>query len=91
MEKYINITLSEEVEEEGYMNEEISRDELEGSIAKLKKNSAPGPDNIFTELIINAGDSLISTLLYIFNKSIEEGRIPIQWKRANVKFLKKSR
>ncbi|CAG2210033.1 unnamed protein product [Mytilus edulis] len=37
MEKYINITLSEEVEEEGYMNEEISRDELEGSIAKLKK------------------------------------------------------
>ncbi|VDI64334.1 Hypothetical predicted protein [Mytilus galloprovincialis] len=91
MEKYINITLSEEVEEEGYMNEEISRDELEGSIAKLKKNSAPGPDNIFTELIINAGDSLISTLLHIFNKSIEEGRIPIQWKRANVKFLKKSR
>ncbi|VDI43508.1 Hypothetical predicted protein [Mytilus galloprovincialis] len=90
MEKYINITLSEEVEEEGYMNEEISRDELEGSIAKLKKNSAPGPDNIFTELIINAGDSLISTLLHIFNKSIEEGRIPIQWKRANVKFLKKA-
>ncbi|VDI25109.1 Hypothetical predicted protein, partial [Mytilus galloprovincialis] len=72
------------------MNEEISRDELEGSIAKLKKNSAPGPDNIFTELIINAGDSLISTLLHIFNKSIEEGRIPIQWKRANVKFLKKA-
>ncbi|CAC5403648.1 unnamed protein product [Mytilus coruscus] len=34
-------------------------------------------------------DSLISTLLYIFNKSITEGRIPIQWKRANVKCLKK--
>ena len=64
-------------------------DELEGAIARLKRDSAPGPDSIFTDLISNADKSILAVILFIFNKSWQEGQIPVQWKRANVKFLKK--
>ena len=73
MRKYAEITMTEDEMEEEYYNNVITMDELEGAIARLKKESAPGPDCIFTNLILNAGESMISAILYLFNKSWKEG------------------
>ena len=53
--------------------------------------ATPGPDNIFSKLLINADITDLDFLLQIFIKSWNEGYLPKQWKKANVKFLKKNR
>jgi hypothetical protein len=49
--------------EEDYYNKEISMDELEGAVSRLKIDSAPGPDNIFSKLLINADITVLDFLL----------------------------
>jgi len=91
MKEYITIcteTSNQEIESQRY-NEYITMDELEGSILKLKKETAPGPDHFYTELFIKSGTELRRKLLEIFNQSWESGILPMNWRRANVKFLKK--
>ncbi|CAG2198582.1 unnamed protein product [Mytilus edulis] len=89
--QYISISTSNQEENTDNIkyNDYITMEELEGSIFKLKKESAPGPDFFFTELFINGGSELKSKLLDIINQSWEEGIIPLNWRRANVKFIKK--
>ncbi|VDI77795.1 Hypothetical predicted protein [Mytilus galloprovincialis] len=67
----------------------IKQDELAGAVYRLKNETCPGPDNYFSLLFINGDDNLYSTLLYIMNKSWDEGSLPKSWKQANVKFIKK--
>ena len=90
MGEYITMTLSDDEGEEDYYNKEISMDELEGAVSRLKIDSAPGPDNIFSKLLINADITVLDFLLQIFIKSWNEGYLPKQWKKANVEFLKKN-
>lgn len=91
MGEYITMTLSDDEGEDDYYNKEISMDELEGAVSRLKIDSRPGPDNIFSKLLINADKTVLDFLLQIFIKSWKEGYLPKQWKKANVKFLKKTR
>ncbi|CAG2243558.1 unnamed protein product [Mytilus edulis] len=91
MKKYKNISeemFDQEMEEKEY-NEPIDPDELIGAIQRLKNDTAPGPDQIFSELLMKADESLYSVLSYVFNKSWEEGKLPKPWKLANVKFIRK--
>jgi hypothetical protein len=83
------MTLSDDEGEDDYYNREISMDELEGAISRLKIESAPGPDNIFSKLLINADKTDLDLLLQIFTKSWKEGYLPKQWNKANVKFIEK--
>ena len=48
------MTLSDDEGEDDYYNREISMDELEGAISRLKIESAPGPDNIFSKFRYNS-------------------------------------
>ncbi|VDI25046.1 Hypothetical predicted protein [Mytilus galloprovincialis] len=75
--------------EEKEYNEPIDLDELIGAIQRLKNDTAPGPDQIFSELLMKADESLYNVLSYVFNKSWEEGKLPKPWKLANVKFIRK--
>ncbi|XP_063409131.1 uncharacterized protein LOC134692603 [Mytilus trossulus] len=71
------------------INFAIEQDERAGAVYRLKNETCPGPDNYFSLLFINGDDNLYSTLLYIMNKSWDEGSLPKSWKQANVKFIKK--
>jgi hypothetical protein len=64
-------------------------EELEGAIYNLRKEFAPGPDFFFSELFINGGAEIKRKLLDIINQSWEEGVLPMEWRRANVKLFKK--
>ena len=72
MGEYITMTLSDDEGEEDYSNKEISMDELEGAVSRLKIDSAPGPDNIFSKLLINADITVLDFLLQFFIKSWKE-------------------
>ena len=53
-------------------------------ILKLKPGSAPGPDNITARFLITNVDAMAPALCKIFNKSVQTGVIPEDWKLANV-------
>ena len=50
----------------------------------LKPNSAPGPDKISPRFLQSNAEALAPALAAIFNKSLQEGTVPDDWKCANV-------
>jgi hypothetical protein len=63
---------------------EISRREIIKKIDKLKKDSAPGPDNIHPRLLKELKHQIADPLAKIFRKSLDSGIIPADWKKAKV-------
>jgi len=74
-----------------YLNEPILETEVISAINKLKINKAPGPDGITNNAIKQAKDTLTTLYTTLFNKIIEEGTLPSQWKEANMKLLYKGK
>ena len=53
-------------------------------ISELKQESAPGPDGITPLLLKELSADAAPALAIIFNKSLDEGVVPEDWKEANV-------
>jgi hypothetical protein len=51
---------------------------------KLNTSKSPGPDNLHPMLIFHLREQLALPLSLIFTKSLEEHKLPAQWKEANV-------
>ena len=62
----------------------ISSETVKKKIMKLKPGSAPGPDKITAGFLIENVDAMAPALAVIFNKSLETGVVPEDWKTANV-------
>jgi len=66
-------------------NIEITRDNVLNKLNKLNSNKVPGVDGIVPRIKVENSDVLSEPLLYIYyKKSIECGRVPSDWKKANV-------
>ena len=74
---------------DAFLNRPISYDEVEASIQRLQKHKAPGPDNIFTNMLLKANETVIQAVTILIQKSWNAKKLPKIWKRANVKFLMK--
>ena len=72
-----------------FLNEKIREEETEAAIQLLHKDKAPGPDNIYGELLQEGSQALIKAINVLFNKSWSEKIVPQDWKVAKVKFLRK--
>jgi len=57
---------------------------VKDKIRDLKQDSAPGPDGITPLLLKELSADAAPALAAIFNKSLEEGIVPADWKEANV-------
>ena len=57
---------------------------IEEKLSKLDINKAYGPDGIPPIVLKELRSSLSTPLSYLFNKSIESGTLPEEWKTANV-------
>ena len=57
---------------------------IEEKLSKLNINKAYGPDGIPPIVLKELRESLSTPLSYLFNKSIESGALPEEWKTANV-------
>ena len=72
-----------------FLNEKIREEETEAAIQLLHQDKAPGPDNIYAELLQEGSQALIKAINVLFNKSWSEKIVPQDWKVAKVKFLRK--
>ena len=72
-----------------FLNEKIREEETEVAIQLLHQDKAPGPDNIYGELLQEGSQALIKAINVLFNKSWSEKIVPQDWKVAKVKFLRK--
>lgn len=62
----------------------ISKATVEEKLSNLNINKAPGPDELPPILFKMCAKALATPLHIIFNKSIESGTFPTQWKLAHV-------
>ena len=81
-----NIDLSEGV---ATFNTDIVYEEVEAAIQRLKAGKSPGPDDMYPELFMNPSENLKKAILYIFNSFWSAGQLPLEWRCASVKFLRK--
>ena len=59
---------------------EVIKNELES----LKENKSPGPDGISSTVLKKCAAELSRPLLMLFKKTMNEGQIPQDWKRARI-------
>ena len=62
----------------------ICPEKVKEKLAKIRPNSAPGPDKIFPRIVHNLKEELSIPLTIIFNRSMKEGVVPKDWQIANV-------
>ena len=62
----------------------ISRKDVIREIDKLKSHKSPGPDEIYARVLKECKEELGTPLTSLFNRSIESGLVPDDWKLANV-------
>ena len=54
------------------------------ALNKLKSDKSPGPDNIHPKLLHEVAAEVVRPLTLIFQKSVSEGKLPSDWKKANI-------
>ena len=62
----------------------ITEEAVERKLKALDPCKSPGADNIHPRLLKELSKVLAKPLTLIFNKSLEEGKLPSEWKKANV-------
>ena len=63
---------------------DITEDTVEKKLNKLKVTKSSGPDGFHPRILSELSKSIKSPLCVIFNKSLQEGRLPESWKDAHV-------
>ena len=74
--------LNGQLEENDFLNDEITTSEIKRVINGLKARKTPGIDGIQNELLSN--DNCLPILSSLFNKCFESGKIPSIWLKAIV-------
>ena len=65
----------------------VTPDVIYDKLCKLNKRKTQGPDSIPPRVLIELGKELSLPLSILFNKSIEDGKIPNEWKSAKLMSL----
>ena len=53
-------------------------------LRKLKLGKAPGIDSIVTKILVECAEELCKPLFLIYDCSLKSGKVPSEWKKANV-------
>jgi len=62
----------------------VTTDHVLKLLLNIKPDKSPGPDNIHPLFLRETAQSIAEPLPSIFRKSLEEGKVPEDWKTANV-------
>lgn len=98
-EAHIKTTVSQKETRSQYIRQEnyrepcpyFTEEEVEGAISSLKVRKAPGPDGICNEHLKEAHPVLAKVWLALFNKCLEKGEIPHEWRKSTIKMLYKGK
>jgi len=66
-------------------NIEITEDHVRKCMTKLRADKSPGSDDISPRLLIPIAEEIVVPLTIIFNKLLESGSVPEDWRTANVR------
>jgi hypothetical protein len=61
---------------------DISREEVEQAIRRLKNNKSPGNDAVTGEMIKYAGDAMVNEIHKLCNEAWNQGKAPKEWSRS---------
>ena len=53
-------------------------------INNMKENKSPGVDGISPKLLKETVEQISTPLAHVFNMSLQEGIVPLEWKEANI-------
>ena len=53
-------------------------------IGRIREFAAPGPDDVMNKLLIELANEIAKPLAILFTKSMENARIPYDWRLSNV-------
>ena len=67
----------------------ILQSEVRAAIKHLKRDKAPGEDNVTANILQDGGEPIIHVLTKLFNRCLSDGRIPESWKNASVAIIHK--
>ena len=70
--------------DEPLYNLNMTPEEVAAKLGKLCPGSAPGPDKIYPHVLNSMKLQLSIPLAIIFNKSLKEGVVPLDWKNINM-------
>lgn len=69
------------------LDKKIQLYEVKAAIAESRKSSAPGLDQVTYKVLANLDDQALETLTDHFNNFWTEGKVPEQWKTAEIRFI----
>ena len=62
----------------------ITKEKVLGKLKGLKVDKSPGPDGIHPRVLKEIAEEIVEALVVIFQESLEAGRVPEDWKVANI-------
>eukprot|EP00061_Rhincodon_typus_P003184 g19472.t1 len=65
----------------------ITKEKILGKLKGLKMDKSPGPDGLHRRVQKKIAEEIMEALVVIFQESLESGRVPEDWKMANVTHL----
>ena len=66
------------------MTDPISRNQVKDILTKLDSMKSTGVDDISARVLKESAGALSYPLTLLFNLSIQIGKVPVSWKRANI-------
>ena len=69
----------------------ITKDEITNTITTAKNGKAPGPDRIYAEHLKDSIHVLQDYWTELFNKCMNTGKIPEQWRSSIIKIMFKGK
>ena len=73
----------------GFLDKEIQLSEVQGVIAALGNTKAPGHDEIVNEALKNAPVQFLVMLTLLYNRVLQQGRVPEAWCRGRLVLVHK--
>ena len=62
----------------------ITEPQVKEKLKNLDPNKSPGPDKIYPRILKELNEELAGPLAVLFNKSLREGKLPSEWKLAEI-------
>ena len=65
----------------------VTPEVVANKINNMKENKSPGVDGIAPKILKETVEQMCTPLAHVFNLSLQEGIVPLEWKEANLFIL----
>ena len=62
----------------------VTPEVVASKINNMKENKSPGVDGISPKILKEIVEQISMPLAHVFNMSLQEGIVPLEWKEANI-------